>query len=283
VKNDRKALVLAGGGVTGIAWELGILAGLADLGVNLSDAHVLIGTSAGSAVAAQLSSAIPIEELYAGQLSEASAEIAARIRPGLLLRWALASLLPGDDQRARARVGKLALSAATVSEADRLAVIEKRLPVHEWPERALLISAVEAETGELAVFDRDSGVPLVDAVAASCAVPMVWPPVTINGRRYVDGGVRSIANADLAKGCGRVVVLAPTTASPRRSGRISNQLATLSPHLHSAVVTPDAKTRKAMGRNPLDPAFRAASAKAGRAQAASIRDDVAVVWGTPPA
>lgn len=142
---------------------------------------------------------------------------------------------------------------------------------------------VEATTGEVSVFDRDSGVPLVDAVAASCAVPMVWPPMTINGRRYIDGGVRSIANADLATGCGRVVVLAPMTVSLRRSGRISQQLATLGPKVHSAVVSPDEQSRRAMGRNVLDPAFRAAAAKAGRAQAATVRDRVAVVWGRPPA
>jgi NTE family protein len=123
----------------------------------------------------------------------------------------------------------------------------------------------------------------VDAVAASCAVPMVWPPMTISGRRYIDGGVRSGANADLATGCGRVVVLTPTTGSLRRSGRISNQLETLGPKVHSAVISPDNEARTAMGRNALDPAFRAASARAGRAQAASVRDQVAVVWGRPPA
>ncbi len=79
----------------------------------------------------------------------------------------------------------------------------------------------------MVVFNRESGISLLDAVAASCAVPLVWPAATINGKRYIDGGVRSSANADLATGCGRVVVLAPILASLRRSGRISRQLATL--------------------------------------------------------
>jgi NTE family protein len=195
----------------------------------------------------------------------------------------LASLLPGDDRKARARIGKLALAATTVPESDRHNVIAKGLPSHEWPERPLLIPAVEAVTGDVRVFDRNSGVSLVDAVGASCAVPMVWPPVTIEGHRYIDGGVRSSTNADLAVGYGRVVVIAPFAASLRRSGRISGQLATLGKHLHSAVVVPNAAAKAAMGDNVLSPVFRAASAKAGRAQAAEFRDVVAVAWGTPPA
>jgi NTE family protein len=201
----------------------------------------------------------------------------------VLLRFVIAGLLPGSDQRARARLGKFALAAKTVPESDRIAVIEERLPVKEWPERGLLITAVETTTGELKVFDRDSGVSLVNAVAASCAVPVVWPPVTIDGHRYMDGGARSVANADLAKGYGRVVVLAPVTASLRRSGRIGEQLAGLGKHLHAVVVSPDADAKAAIGRNVLDPARRAASAKVGRAQARSVRDAVAVVWGYPPA
>jgi NTE family protein len=283
VKNDRKALVLAGGGITGIGWELGILAGLAELGVDLSDADVVVGTSAGSVVGAQLTSGIPVQKLYDEQLREATGEISARIGPAVLLRFAIAGLLPGSDQKARARLGKFALAAKTVDESDRIAVIEERLPQKDWPERKLLITAVEAHTGELKVFDRDSGVSLVNAVAASCAVPVVWPPVTIDGHRYMDGGARSVANADLAKGCGRVVVIAPITASLRRSGRISEQLAKLGQHLHSVVISPDADAKEAIGRNVLDPAHRAASALAGRAQARSVRDAVAVAWGYPPA
>jgi NTE family protein len=200
------------------------------------------------------------------------------------LKYVLASVLPGGDQAARARLGKLALSARTSeSEADRRAVFELARPIEHWPDRPLLITAVEAETGELRVFDRDSGVSLHDAVGASCAVPLVWPPVTIDGHRYMDGGVRSMANADLAQGYGRVVVLAPMPVSLRRSGRISEQLAGLGKHLHAAVVTPDTEAKSAMGHNVLDPANRPAAAMAGRAQARSVRDTVAVAWGSPPA
>ena len=140
------------------------------------------------------------------------------------------------------------------------------------------MTAVDAETGEAAVFDRDGPVPLAAAVAASCAVPLVWPPITIDGRRYIDGGVRSVVNADLAAGCDRVVVLAPITGALRRSGRIAVQLAALGPGVRSVVVSPDARARRAIGWNVLDPARREASARAGRAQAAGVAAAVAAVW-----
>jgi NTE family protein len=283
VKNARKALVLGGGGITGIGWELGVLAGLRDHGVDLTSADVVVGTSAGSVVGAQLTSGESIEKLYDQQLQDATDETAAALGLGFTVRWVLANVLPGGDLRARTRVGKLALAAKTEPESSRREVFAKLLADADWPSRNLQVTAVEAATGEVAVFDRDSGVPLVDAVAASCAVPMVWPPMTINGRRYMDGGARSGTNADLATDCGRVVVLAPMPLALRRSGRISEQLARLGPKVHSFVICPDENARKAIGRNILDPAARAASARAGRAQAASIRDRVAVVWGHPPA
>jgi len=283
VKNSRKALVLGGGGITGIGWELGLLAGLREQGVDLSDADVVIGTSAGAVVGAQLTSGVPVDELYARQLHEPDGELAESLGLKFTLRWVLANVLPGGDRRARMRVGKLALAATTEPESQRREVFAKLLAQADWSDRQLQVTAVEAATGEVAVFDRASGVPLVDAVAASCAVPMVWPPMTINGRRYMDGGARSGTNADLATGCGRVVVLAPMPVALRRSGRISEQLARLGPKVHSVVVSPDENARKAIGRRILDPAARAASARAGRAQAASVRDRVAVVWGHPPA
>jgi NTE family protein len=274
-----RALVLGGGGVTGVAWEVGLLAGLAAAGVPVAAADLVIGTSAGSVVGAQLCSGTPLDELYDRQLAPPTGELAARIGPVTLLRYAVSSV--GRDERAaRARLGRRALRARTVPESERRAVIERRLPSHEWPVRPrLLVVAVEAETGAVATWDGDEGVPLVDAVAASCAVPLVWPPVTIDGRRYVDGGVRSSVNADLATGCSRVLVIAPVTASIRPSARIGRQLATLGPDVRSAVFSPDAAARSAMGRNVLDPAFRAASARAGRRQAAAVVDAVSAVWG----
>jgi NTE family protein len=275
---DRSALVLGGGGITGAAWEIGMLAGLVEAGVDLRSADMVIGTSAGANVGAQVLSRVPIEELFARQLREPTGEIPVRLALSTLLRFAWMLVRPGDERKNRARLGRAAMRAHTMPEATRRAIIASRLPVHVWSDRQFLITAVDAESGEFLTFNRDSGVELVDAVAASCAAPFAYPPTTINGRRYMDGGTRSGTNADLAVGCSRVVVLAPLNIALKKSHKAVNQVASLGPHIRSVVVTADEAARKAMGRQALDPAFRAASAGAGRAQAARVAGDVAKVW-----
>lgn len=275
--------MLGGGGITGIAWELGLLAGLAERGVVLTDADLIVGTSAGSVVGAQIATGVDVEERYTAQLAPADGEVAAALGRGTLLRYALAMILGrGDAQRVRARFGALALRTRTVPESERIAVIGQRLPVHEWPERALRVTAVDAHTGEFVVFDRDSGVPLVEAVAASCAVPGVWPPITAGGRRLIDGGMRSATNADLAAGCERVVVLAP---SPQGFGTLTGAAAQVealrAAGSQVALISPDADAVRAIGRNVLDPTKRAAAARAGRVQAAAVADEITAAWGEP--
>ena len=276
--SGRRALVLGGGGVTGIGWMTGLLAGLAEAGVDLTRADLVVGTSAGSVVGAQILSGTNLDDLYAAQLADATGELAAKMGARALFGFVVSGMWPGDERAGRARLGRAAMKARTVPEAERRAIIEGRLPARSWPARDLIITAVDAATGEARNFDRNSDVSLGEAVAASCAVPLVWPPITIHGRRYIDGGVRSPANADLAGGCGRVVVLAPIRLALRPSGRIESQLASLGPDVRSVVVGPDAGSRDAIGRNVLDPARRAASARAGHAQAAIAAPAVAAVW-----
>jgi NTE family protein len=275
------ALVLGGGGVTGIAWEWGMLAGLAEAGVDLCTADLVIGTSAGSVVGAQVAADIPAKDRYEAQLTAPSGELTAKLGGLLWAQIAWAVLRSRIPQRARARIGRMALAAKTVPEAERKAVIEARLPVHTWPDRKLLITAVDALTGEFVTFDKDGDVSLVDAVAASCAVPGVWPPVTISGRRYIDGGVRSAANADLATGYARVVVLAPITSGFGPLPSVGRQVAKLSEAAYVVMISPDKAARQAIGRNMLDPARRATAARAGHAQAATVTDSVAAIWPTP--
>ena len=273
-----RALVVGGGGVTGVGWALGLLAGLREAGVDLSTADLVVGTSAGSVVGAQLAGGCDLEELYAAQLAEPTNEIAARIGGRTLAGLGWAILRHRDARSARASIGRMALAARTVPEAERRAVIESRLRVHTWPDRRLLIVAVDADSGEFTAFDRDSGVPLVDAVSASCAVPGVWPTVSIGGRRWIDGGIRSAANADLAAGHAQIVVVAPITSGWGPITSVAAQVAELRKQARVVVVAPDEAARRAIGRNVLDPARRAASARAGRAQAASVADAVAGVW-----
>jgi len=273
-----RGLVLGGGGITGIAWELGLIAGLADAGVQLADADVVVGTSAGSAVAAQILSGRPLADLYARQLADATGERGWRMGAGALARFVLAAAWPGDGRRGRAYLGRRALAASTIPEAEFRQVFVSMLGAAPWPDRRLFITSVDAETGEAKIFDRDSGVELVDAVAASCAVPIVLPPMTVDGRRYVDGGVRSVTNADLATGCDRVVVIAPVTFGVKRRQRIRHQLTALGAGVRSVIVAPDAAARKAIGANVLDPARRADAARAGREQAARVVDSMRAVW-----
>jgi NTE family protein len=279
--SERRALVLGGGGITGIAWELGVVAGLAEAGVDLTSADLVIGTSAGSVVGAQLTSGTPVEELFAAQLEPPAAESLARLSRPVLARYALAALLARRDGVAfRRRVGALARKAAdaglTPSEEERRAAIASRLPHDRWPDRPLLITAVDAESGEFTEFTRDSGVELVAAVGASCAVPGVYPPVHVHGRRYVDGGMRSPANADLARGYDRVVVLAPLPRGVGPMTSVDAQVRGMPARV--VVVSPDDASRRAIGRNVLDPAARAGSARAGRAQAAAEAARVVEVW-----
>jgi len=274
------ALVLGGGGVTGVAWELGILTGLASAGVDVAKADLVVGTSAGSIVGTFVAAGVDLEARYERQLAPASGEIAARMGLPLLARYGWAMLRSRDAASYGARIGRLALAAAlTITEAERREVIAARLGVTEWPERRLLITAIDASTGEFRAFDRSSGVSILDAVGASCAVPGVWPPVTIEGHRWIDGGIRSATNADLASGCSRIVLIAPITFGGRGIPGVAGQAAALrSAGADVVVISPDAAARQAIGRNVLDPARRAAAARAGRTQATSIAEDVARVW-----
>ena len=278
--------MLGGGGVTGVAWEIGVLAGLAARGVQLSAADLLVGTSAGSVVGALLAWGADPAQLYkeqlapvagAGQAGASAGVDTMRRRDMAIFGWAM--LRYRDPDRARARIGRMALAAPAGPEARRREVIAARVPSAQWPARPLLVTAVDAVTGEFAVFTAASGVSLVDAVGASCAVPGVWPPVSMAGRRWIDGGIRSPANADLAAGYERVVVLAPITRGLRAASAVATQAAGLTRAGRAvAVVSPDQAAKAAIGRNVLDPARRAPAARAGHAQAGAALDRVGAVW-----
>ena len=272
----KRALVLAGGGIAGIAWETGVMRGIADESPAaarlLLDSDVLVGTSAGSAVAAQISSGSVLEALFERQVVESSAEIDPGVDVDTITERLLAALRePYDTSQDRVRqqiqrIGAAALATKTVPQQVRRQVIARRLPSHDWPDRVLRLTAIDVASGELAVFDRESGVDLVDAVAASCAVPGAWPPVTIAGRHYMDGGVGSSVNVGVAADCDVAVVLvplgadAPTPFSDGPAAEISSFAG------RTFAVFADNDSLAAFGANPLDPGCRIASAMAGREQ-----------------
>ncbi|MFE3498045.1 patatin-like phospholipase family protein [Streptomyces sp. NPDC059175] len=280
-KKQRTALVLGGGGLAGIGWEIGVLHGLARAGADTTGADLIVGTSAGSVVGAQLTSGLlTLSELYDRQLADPEGEVPAGMGPTVLARYLWGVLRSRDAEAYGARMGRLALAARTEPEELRRAVFAERLLTHQWPEaRRLVVTAVDAATGVFHAFDRESGVNLLDAVGASCAVPGVWPPVTIDGRRFIDGGVRSSTNADLAAGYGTVVIVAPITVGggPVPSARAqASRLAAAGARV--VLITPDRAARRAFGRNVLDPARRAPSARAGLAQAEAHTEAVRAIW-----
>lgn len=275
-----RALVLGGGGVAGVAWEIGVIDALAHAGVYLRDADRIVGTSAGAAVGAQLCTDESLESLIARQLVPAaqSAELQVDFDVEAIANVVLGALDDGlEPHEMRARMGALALASATVDEPTRRAVIASRLCTHEWAERELIVTAVDAFTGEFITFDRESGVDLVDAVAASCAVPGVWPPVSIGESRYIDGGVRSVVNLDLAADCDLVVVLAPSVAG--FGGSVLDQAEQLrASGVTVEVVAADEASLAAFGPNVLDPATREPSLVEGRRQGAQTVERLRAVW-----
>jgi NTE family protein len=275
--SSKLTLVCGGGGVWGVAWLTGLAMGLLEGGIDLGSADAFIGTSAGSVVSTHLATGQAIEALYERQSVPARQPREQAPAPELLARMIEVSRRPWPTPEERlAALCDLARQTSTISLAERRADIVDRLGLGEappWPRTPLALTGVDMETLELEVFDAASGVALIDAVGASCAVPGVWPPAEFGGRRYVDGGVwRTADNAHLAEGAGRVLILSPTggvSASPPGAG--GSGLAADAARLEAAgakvlVVTADKASLAAMAPHALDPATREPAAKAGRAQ-----------------
>ena len=271
-----RALVLGGGGITGVAWELGLLAGLRRDGVDLSRADLIVGTSAGAFVGALV--ATGADPAAVATAAGGLGDLSPRIDLGLLAQVFTIMTdheLTGDQ--ARAQLGQFARTAPVgdpQTEVDRFA---HRLPVHDWPVRPrLVVTAVDTATGEPVAWDASAGVSLPAAVAASCAVPGVFPPVEVGGTGYfMDGGVRSVTNADLAAGAGAVVIVAPTVGMFRASPH--DELRALEP-ARTVLLTPDPTARAAIGPNILDAGRWTAAFAAGSAQADAVTAAVTAVW-----
>jgi NTE family protein len=286
------ALVLGGGGAAGNAWEIGIIAGLAEAGLDMTEAaDLVIGTSSGATAAAQVRSGIPAAELFASVLSPPVKPVGQNREPPPTLPTATvfdrmraisaAATSAADLQRAMGAFGMESDSILGPAAAEqRRAMVAARLPSPEWPDRPMILVALDAHTGQVVAFDRDSGVDLVDAVTASTAMPGLAPTHNINGTRYINGGVRSAENADLASGYANVVVLSPfggrSGALPpgqfeglRRlpGADLEGQVEGLRKQgSRVEVITPDADSQAAMGTNQMDLATRIPAARAGFAQ-----------------
>jgi len=274
-----RALVLGGGGVTGIAWELGVIAALADAGVDLGAADLTIGTSAGATVAAQITSSAALSDLITMQVRDETAERAVDLDMDALIE--IFSVLVDESlepEARRAKVGAVALATDTITPAERRSIVATRLPSAEWPEQPLIITAVDAATGAFVPMTNDTGIPLVDAVTASCAVPGVWPPSAFGERRFIDGGVRTGTNADLAAGHDTVLVLTPMDADMTRPLDRTEVPALEVGGSAVAILRADEEALAAMGPNPLDPAMRRPAFEAGLRQGAAAAEDISWLW-----
>jgi NTE family protein len=191
--------------------------------------------------------------------------------PGTLARvfrtWTSFERLGPEEAR---QLGALALAAPTPPEERSVAWFARELAHASWPAR-LRVTAVDAETGELRVFDAESGVPLELAVAASCCVPGIFAPVSIDGRRYVDGGVRSGTSADLAlaSGARHVVVMTPMARSSAGLARLMQDLldaeilALRGAGAEVVTITPSREDARALGLDFMDAKKRAEAVRLG--------------------
>ena len=293
----ERALVLHGGGSAGNAWEIGVIAGLFEAGLDVTEADLIIGTSAGSTAAAQITSATPAE-LLAAILTAApqprpdpARSGAGRVRLGPaadhMERTSRIIAAAEDAADMRRRMGAAALEADAApdgsAQARWRATVAARLPSQRWPQRAVLITAVDAHTGEPVVFDRRSGVDLVDAVAASTANGFGVPPYRIGGNRYIDGGYRRNENADLAAGYARVLVLSPFGGRSRHPLEWGMQLAAQVDELRAGgsnveTIFPDSHSLNAFGANMMDPSTRPPAARAGYDQGRARAGPLTEFW-----
>ncbi|WP_028045957.1 patatin-like phospholipase family protein [Cellulomonas sp. URHE0023] len=293
--SGERALVLGGGGSTGNAWLIGVIAGLFEAGLDVTGADLTIGTSAGSTAAAQIVGATPAD-LFAATGAAAPAH-----RPGPVgpdrgrapaspganhLDWINAIIAASQDPAdLRRRLGAATLDLEAASDGSWQgqwrAIVAARLPSPDWPDRTVLITAVEAETGEPVVFDRHSGVDLADAVAASCSSRL---PYRIGDTRYIDGGYRGNAeNADLAAGFGRVLVLSPFGGRSLHPPHWGTHLAAQVEELRARgsrveTVFPDTASEHMFGARAMDPSLRPPAARAGYELGLARADQLTAFW-----
>ena len=291
---NKRALVLAGGGAAGNAWELGLIAGLSDAGVDVTGADLIIGTSAGATVAAQITSPVRPTELYAATIAEVHQPSAGRagsvrgraasVSGPNYMDWSngiIAAAEDASDMRRRMGAAALEMDASDGSSSTRWRdIVAARLPSRHWPRQPVVITAVDARTGEPVVFDRHSGIDLVDAVAASTSA---MTPYRIGDDRYINGGYRRSENADLAAGYGLVLVLSPFGGRSRMPPAWGMDLATQVDELRAGgstveTVFPDPGAGDVFDANALDPSTRPQAARGGYDQGRTLADLLAETW-----
>jgi NTE family protein len=290
----ERALVLGGGGSTGNAWLIGVIVGLFDAGQDVTGPDLVIGTSAGSTAAAQITGANPIELLAAilaaapqqrtGPVRSDGGRVPIRPAADHMERTSKIIAAAEDAADMRRRMGAAALDMDVASGGSAQtrwrATVAARLPSQRWPQRTVLVTAVDAHTGEPVVFDRRSGVDLVDAVAASCASGFAY---RIGDNRYIDGGYRRNENADLAAGYGRVLVLSPFGGRTRTPMEWGMHLAAQVDELRARgsrveTIFPDGNSEHMFGADAMDLSLRPPAARAGYNRGRALAEQLTEFW-----
>lgn len=260
-----KAVVLGGGGPVGRAWQAGFLTGLISNEVAVEEAKLVVGTSAGAIVGALLTTGADLEPVG---------------EPALRMGQLVPGLAPSRDTKVRADFGQAALSAeamsgamsGAMSEAESLSrVTLAPLAQRDWPIE-FAATAVNALTGEFRVFRAGDRVPLQSAVAASAALPGVYPAITVQGQRYVDGGLRSMLNADQAAGHDALLILScfPLDAADQADLAVLRKTGT--------IVQTVSLADRLQGTNMLDQTFVGPAYAIGMEHAQAEVDALGVVW-----
>ncbi len=275
------ALVLGGGGPQGIAWEAGMISGWAEGWAGFSASGLddplqplltgrIVGTSAGAIVGAHLAVHGSVTALMKQQdeLQKADAPKASEMAR-FLQAYFKARIFSRNVSGLRRSLGKSARKLAVGDEDAYLAAFRRSYaPDGPWPTRCeLLVTGIDAETGELHTFRRDGDAPLAVAVAASCSLPCAFPLVHVGGRAYMDGGIGSPTNTALAEGCDRVLILDALGGAFGSSSVLEKERKALeAAGSQTLAFLPDGTVAQAIGKNFLDFSRQRKIAELGRAQ-----------------
>jgi NTE family protein len=275
-----RAVVLSGGGRVGAAWMLGLIASLRQAGVDLADADLIVGTSAGARTGAQLATGAVDQALAAYRAHTLPAAGTYASLPDFVAATRPILASTGNQVDAARRIANLGpLGPGLAAAAERREEIAASLPVRTWPSTPLKITAVDADSGRRVVFGARSGASLPDAVTASCALPGIYPLAEINGRRYADGGAYSLYNADLAAGRDVVIVISPIPLNPHLRGRLDPEMAALGDCV-SHLILADETSLTAIGPDPNAATAQRPALDAGIAQASRELNQLQSAWNT---
>jgi NTE family protein len=283
--SEMMGLVIGGGGFVGIAWEIGVFKALEDGGASLKKVSAVIGTSAGALVGAQYFSGRDIDVMFREQH-----------HPGWLVH--VSKLVQSkkakpftdkqnDEESKReqkVRLGRSAIeSRSFLPQSLYIKMVQKVIKVKGWPQDVnYMPTTTDCETGDLKLWRQSDSIPFIRAVAASCCVPNILPPVTINGRRYVDGGCGSVNNFDkiIETGIQKAIFIGPFGGE--HSPEIGQERRKLSKEIEQVkqagidalVITPSAKLAESCGLDILNPALSPAAAECGLADGRDIAGKV---------